>query len=159
MFIVCANTPTTTSVFKTIFSADTDNSVSVGAVYFGYGNPTRSPLFARTTTADSGGATDFVAVGSAITNNDINLLTGTRTNTSIFTYINGSQVATDTTSNSLRPLGGVNSGRFLLGSGYYSNLVLDQFQGNISEIVIYTTQQSSNRSGIESNINSYYSIY
>lgn len=33
------------------------------------------------------------------------------------------------------------------------------FVGNMSEVVIYTTNQSSNRTGIESNINSYYGIY
>jgi hypothetical protein len=31
--------------------------------------------------------------------------------------------------------------------------------GNISELVIYATDQSANRSGIETNINSFYSIY
>jgi hypothetical protein len=33
------------------------------------------------------------------------------------------------------------------------------FTGNMSEVVIYTTNQSSNRTGIESNINTYYAIY
>jgi hypothetical protein len=33
------------------------------------------------------------------------------------------------------------------------------FVGNMSEVVIYTSNQSSNRTGIESNINSYYAIY
>ena len=33
------------------------------------------------------------------------------------------------------------------------------FTGNMSEVVIYTSNQLSNRTGIESNINSFYSIY
>jgi len=38
-------------------------------------------------------------------------------------------------------------------------LDLFNFIGNMSEVVIYTSNQSSNRTGIESNINSYYGIY
>lgn len=33
------------------------------------------------------------------------------------------------------------------------------FDGNIQEIIIYTTNQTSNRTGIESNFNTYYTIY
>ena len=36
---------------------------------------------------------------------------------------------------------------------------LDKFTGNIQEIVIYNTDESSNRTGIETNINDYYAIY
>jgi hypothetical protein len=36
---------------------------------------------------------------------------------------------------------------------------LYNFVGNMSEVVIYTSNQSSNRTGIESNINTYYAIY
>jgi len=34
-----------------------------------------------------------------------------------------------------------------------------QLTGNVSEMVLYTTDQSSNRAGIETNINDYYNIY
>jgi hypothetical protein len=33
------------------------------------------------------------------------------------------------------------------------------YNGGIQEIIFFTTDQSSNRTGIESNINSYYTIY
>jgi hypothetical protein len=33
------------------------------------------------------------------------------------------------------------------------------FIGNIQELIIYNTNQSSNRTGIETNINDFYSIY
>jgi len=50
-----------------------------------------------------------------------------------------------------------------IGSGIYrlSGLTnnTDYLQGNIQEVVIYSNDQSSNRSGIETNINDYYSIY
>jgi hypothetical protein len=39
------------------------------------------------------------------------------------------------------------------------NNIADFLQGRISEIIIYNSDQSSNRTGIESNINTYFSIY
>lgn len=42
---------------------------------------------------------------------------------------------------------GVNMGEYRCFSGYYS------------EIVLYSSDQTANRAAIESNINSYYSIY
>ena len=33
------------------------------------------------------------------------------------------------------------------------------FNGNFQEIIVYTTNESSNRTGIETNINAYYAIY
>ena len=33
------------------------------------------------------------------------------------------------------------------------------FDGNIQEVVIYSTDQSTNRTGMQTNINSFYSIY
>jgi hypothetical protein len=39
------------------------------------------------------------------------------------------------------------------------NNIADFFAGRISEIIIYNSDQSSNRTGIETNINSYYGIY
>ena len=43
--------------------------------------------------------------------------------------------------------------------GTYQNNASYCFNGTIQEIVMYGSDQSSNRSGIETNINSYYSIY
>jgi hypothetical protein len=41
--------------------------------------------------------------------------------------------------------------------GYYSST--NVYDGNVQEIVFYNSDQSSNRSGIETNINDFYSIY
>ena len=41
--------------------------------------------------------------------------------------------------------------------GYYSSANI--YDGNVQEIIFYNSDQSSNRTGIETNINSYYSIY
>ena len=50
----------------------------------------------------------------------------------------------------------IGSGRYTLGALFNST---DFLQGNIQEVIIYSNDQSSNRSGIETNINDYYSIY
>lgn len=41
--------------------------------------------------------------------------------------------------------------------GYYSSSFI--YDGNVQEIIFYNSDQSSNRTGIETNINDYYSIY
>ena len=41
--------------------------------------------------------------------------------------------------------------------GYYSNT--NAYDGNLQELIFYNSDQSSNRSGIETNINDFYSIY
>ena len=41
----------------------------------------------------------------------------------------------------------------------YNGYSTYEFSGNVQELVIYPSDQSSNRAGIESNINDYYTIY
>lgn len=160
LFITAVNRPNTTATFKTIFGADTSDNSSVGSIYFQYSTPTRTPTFTRSTVLDNITASDFAALGSSqVTINVLNLISGTRTNTNINLFINNSNAGTDTTSSTLRPLGGTNSGRFNLMSGYYSKSIVDYLQGNLSEVILYTSDKSSNRTGIESNINNFYSIY
>lgn len=160
LFITAVNRPNTTGIYKTILGADTSDIAQVGAIYFQYATPTRTPAFARTTVLDSSSANDFISIGSSsVSNNVLNLMTGTRTTTTINVFMNNTNVGTDTTSSALRPLGGINSGRFNLMAGYYDNIVADHLQGNLSEIILYTSDQSSNRTGINTNINTYYGIY
>jgi len=162
LFITVVNTINTTAAFKTILGADaTDVSptVRVGSFYFQYSTPTRSPAFGRTTTVDTTVATDFIATGSQISNNTRVLMTGTRSTTAIEVFINSASAGTDTTSSALRSVGGVDSGKPRIGAGYYSDTVVDFFPGNIQEIVLYTSDQTANRSAIETAINGYYSIY
>jgi hypothetical protein len=47
----------------------------------------------------------------------------------------------------------------VIGFGVFASPVDGRFDGKIPEIVIYQSNQSSNRVGIESNINSFYTIY
>jgi hypothetical protein len=160
LFITAVNKPNITALYKTIFGADTSDAVNVGSIYFQYVTPTRIPAFARTTTSDLFSAENFIAKGTtAVSNNVVNLITGTRDNTNIQMSINGTQVGSDTTASPLRPVGGVNSGRFTIMAGYYSDSIVDFLTGNLTELIVYTTSQSANKSGIESNINSYYGIY
>lgn len=66
-------------------------------------------------------------------------------------YINGSLDATSTKSS----LSGTNSTYFALGfdpGGFY-------LKGNFQEAIIYSIDNTSNRTGIEGNINTFYSIY
>jgi hypothetical protein len=53
---------------------------------------------------------------------------------------------------------GTRTALYAIGSNRASSASL-VFDGNNSEIIIYTINQSSNRTGIEDNINDFYSIY
>ena len=161
LFITAVNRPNTTATFKTILGADTsDSSANVGAIYFQYSTPSRTPTFSRSTNLDVFSSSDFVANGSSIvTNNITNIMTGTRTSTSINIFINNTNFGSDTTASALRPLGGTNNGKFNLMAGYYNRNIVDYLTGNLSEIILYANDQSSNRTGINTNINSYYGIY
>ena len=44
-------------------------------------------------------------------------------------------------------------------AGYYNNNLVDYLQGDLSELIAYNSDQSSNRAGIETNINDYFNIY
>lgn len=72
------------------------------------------------------------------------------TNTSVTQYINGLVGNTDTGTNASV------AGAILIG---YTSGFNEFFLGNIQEIIIYGLSQLSNRTGIESSINSYYGIY
>jgi hypothetical protein len=84
--------------------------------------------------------------------NDLRLISGIRNQsiTKLNGYIN-TTVYTLSTSNANTPSTGFYIGA-LDGSSYYYN-------GHQSELIFYTTDESSNLSGIQSNINTYYGIY
>jgi len=50
----------------------------------------------------------------------------------------------------------IGSGTYALGALYNNT---DYLQGNIQEVIIYSSDQSSNRTGIETNINDHFDIY
>ena len=160
LFITAVNSPNTTGLYKTIMGADASDVGAAGAIYFQYANLTRTATFARKTTSDPGGLADFIAQSpTSEVNNVMNLMTGTRTSTVIQVFINNTLKASDTTVSPLVSLGGTDSGKFRLMAGYFSRAVGDYLPGNLSEFVAYTSDQSSNRTGINTDINTYYAIY
>jgi hypothetical protein len=77
-------------------------------------------------------------------------------NSNLYIYQNGSNVASNTSyqadgSTDTDTTNFVFFRRALVSSGF--------FNGKCSELIMYTSNQSSNRTGIESNINDFYSIY
>ena len=160
LFITAVNSPNTTGLYKTIMGADASDVTAAGAIYFQYANLTRTATFARKTTSDPGWLADFIAQSpTSEVNNVMNLMTGTRTSTVIQVFINNTLKASDTTVSPLVSLGGTDSGKFRLMAGYFSRAVGDYLPGNLSEFVAYTSDQSSNRTGINTDINTYYAIY
>jgi hypothetical protein len=63
---------------------------------------------------------------------------------------------------------GFNDGNYVTGTGRRNDLIVRalgknstsmQFYGNLSEVVVYNSLQTANRSGINTNLNTYYSVY
>jgi len=69
-------------------------------------------------------------------------------------HVNASQRDTNTVT---WTAGGDTSVVFSIGSDGVAGV--DYLEGTLQELLVYTTDQSSNRSGIETNINDFYSIY
>jgi hypothetical protein len=160
LFVSVVNTPNTTANFKSLIGADTSASGSLGAFYFQYASPTRVPRFARITTASTLNVpVDMFVNGSQVSNQVKNLLTGIRTDTTINLFTNSTSQGSGSTVNPLKPVGGADTGKFRIGAAYFNDAVVDFFPGSMQEVILYTSDQSTNRTGIETNINGYYSIY
>lgn len=160
LFITAVNTPNLTGVFTTIMGADSSTAGFSGAIYFQYSTPTRTAQFGRKTITDTNTPTFFAKSSIQEVNNVTNLMTGTRTSTSIAIYTNNVVRGTGTTAApSLAGLGGTDAGKFRLMAGYFTNNVVDYMTGNLTEFIAYTSDQSANRTGINTNINTYYGIY
>jgi hypothetical protein len=93
-------------------------------------------------------------------NTDNTILVSARfdvSNNTHISYLNGNASATNTTNFSGQTFNStVNTiGATTTGGGSFSTPI----NGKYHELIIYTSDQSSNRTGIENNINTYYSIY
>jgi hypothetical protein len=160
LFITAVNTPNTTAEYVTIMGADSATAGSSGSFYFQYATPTRTARFGRKTITDSSAPTFLATSNRQEANNTTNLMTVTRTSTTIALYTNDIVRGTGTTAaTSLAPLGGTDGGRFRIMGAYYSNSVTDFASGNLTELIAYTSDQSTNRAAINNNINTYYSLY
>jgi len=76
--------------------------------------------------------------------------------TSVTLYHNGSQVATNTSWLTSGNTSATNSQAQFIGN---NNGFTVSWPGNISELIFYESNQSTNRAAIETNINTFYSIY
>jgi hypothetical protein len=85
-----------------------------------------------------------------------NLYSGNYNSTTLNAYING---VVGTSANAATTLGTTGTPRPTIGASSEGSDIVNYLNGLIPEIILYSTDQSSNRAGIESNINSYYGIY
>lgn len=129
-------TPNTTDIYRTMYGIRSDDNVQIDALYIQLNNPTRTPAFARATTTDTSGGSDFVTIHSAISNNVASIFTGKRSDTSMTSWVVGGNQQSDTTSSSLRPANGPSA----IGAGYYNNNIVDYFPGDIFSIALYDTE-------------------
>jgi hypothetical protein len=120
-------------------------------------------LIARQASNASGDQTpnaiDFYVEG----NFSANTFTITDTNQKIYSIIYENNVVRKLFINTVERFSGINNlGNLDDGTDFYigSDIIgANYIDGKIQEIVIYSSNQSSNRTGIETNINSFYSIY
>jgi hypothetical protein len=120
-------------------------------------------LIARQASNASGltqNAVDFYVEGN-LSSSSINTITDT--NQKLYSNIYENNVIRKTFTNSIETYSGVNNlGNLDDGTDFYIGVdIINSFwiDGKIQEIVIYSSNQSSNRTGIETNINDFYSIY
>ena len=102
------------------------------------------------------------AVVDIITPNTLNLITqindpsnATAANRNIGYVNNGSAIQANTSTNAANTGDALTNMRL----GRLSNATTLPLLGNVSEIIIWNSNQSSNRTAIQNNINSYYAIY
>ena len=153
--------PTTVTVETTtsfcVFSADVNNQDSVvfqinetgtsDYAILGLGGLGTGAAYGSRYRDDSG---TVQASGGVLDTTTIKLISmQTATTPSLTTYLNGNS---PTSTDGSRIIGGTN--KIIFGG----NLSFP-FNGNMSEFVFYDTDQSSNRTAIETDINTYYTIY
>jgi hypothetical protein len=102
----------------------------------------------------------IIDVGTFTASTESNFLAGARfdvANNTHISYLNGNASATNTTDFSGQTF---NSTINTIGAVTTNGVTFSSFlRGKMHELVIYNSDQSSNRTAIESNINSYYAIY
>jgi len=122
-----------------LFSIQTSNSAGI-----------RQQVNASTFTSRI--TTSNISVTSSPTANNQFLLTSLYDGTNGYTYLNNTQSASATLS-----VSNVSSANMEIGSASAVNA--STFGGIIQEMIFYQSDESSNRTGIETNINDFYSIY
>lgn len=129
-------------------------------------SPTSSRiLFGKNTTNNYGGggrrldSDSFSGAFSSTTytlNRALNSILFNYIDSKLDAYLNSSSLASSTTFHSGGSTSATNSQTQQIGANGAGQ---ENWLGNIQELIFYTSNQSSNRTGIESNINNFYSIY
>ena len=102
--------------------------------------------------ADNADGSNIVAFSTTASNGSQNLFFAKHTNSNVSVSVNQDTLQTVASTNFSQ-----NSQYFVIGS---RNNGTDHFlDGTIQELIIYPSDQSANRAGIETNINDYYTIY
>jgi hypothetical protein len=145
------------SVF-TYARKDNVTTAAAGVIYDSYNN-TQSVLYYTGTTEATNNRWTLAAgtglQGTTAGNTNPSIFSTLHNSTSSSIHINGvSYVSGNASTNGLNGLsiGNLRGNPSPILSGY-------GFNGRIAEMIIYGSDQSSNRTGIETNINSYYGIY
>jgi hypothetical protein len=150
---------TTSTTSNQIVHSSPDGNISNRGYDLRLPNATQIQLAIRTNPSNT--STNALGNFNYSTGN-ANLITGTF-NASLASneqkiYGNGSLVAETSNSGDSIINDGTNGG-LLIGTFGTINNFGAFLNGNISELLMYTSDQSSNRTGIETNINDFYSIY
>lgn len=150
------NIPTISIAFNNLSIIGVVKSDSATSNGFAFANPDSERIYLGYITSSTlyfgynDAATKF-NLGAATTNQElIELYAGTNANA--YRNTNASTQITSATTT-------LNTDNLSIGSYKKSGSITTYYDGNIQEIIMYTSNQSSNRTGIESNINSFYSIY
>lgn len=143
---------------RTIIGADATATL-FGSFYFQSSSSTiRVGQFARKSATTP--TTDYAAaMPSAVASGTQLLQTGYISGSTIAVAQNGTLSTASINTSDLTVIGGQQSGAAQIGAGYYSNNIVDYTASKIQEIVVYDSDQSANRTNIEDNINTFYSIY
>jgi hypothetical protein len=143
-YVFSAVKPSTVSTQQELLG-QTSGGGNIGRIYLGFGRSSRQYL----TWYNS-----YILNSTNTLTTNQQLLTyfktGTTSNWSYGYFTNGTANGSFTNINNSPS---VNT-NINIGSTFFSTTIID-----LSEIIIYTSNESSNRTGIETNINSYYGIY
>ena len=150
IFSAAINTGSTASNIHTIYARGTSSSTNASRDAMLYIWRTNNTVEYQRSNSST-----FSTATRAINVNNFNLLTGIYTGTQLTAFANGisgTPVSTTVSGTQNLPVTTIGATGELNGFTYL-------FLGRISEIIVYASDQSSNRTGIENNINTYYSIY
>jgi hypothetical protein len=150
------NIPTISIAFNSLSIMGVVKSDSATSNGFAFAHPDSERLYLGFITSSTlyfgynDAATKF-NLGAATTNQElIELYAGTNANA--YRNTNASTQITSATTT-------LNAENLSIGSYKKFGSITTHYDGNIQEIIMYTSNQSSNRTGIEGNINTYYAIY